>query len=72
MKLQAHTYTGYSIGCAVVWAVILLATARRKEHPDANIMRQVCASWWMGWLSATIARRVYPPPRAGSAQRSSA
>jgi hypothetical protein len=23
----------------------------------------VCAGWWSGWLSATIARRSYPPPK---------
>jgi hypothetical protein len=22
----------------------------------------VCGGWWIGWLSATIARSVYPPP----------
>ena len=66
MKLRRHTYTTYSIGCAIVWAVILLATARRKKNPDANTLRQVCASWWLGWLSATIARSVYPGPKSWS------
>jgi hypothetical protein len=23
----------------------------------------VFAGWWIGWLSATIARAVYPPPK---------
>jgi hypothetical protein len=63
MKLRRNTYTAYSIGCAVVWAVILLATARRKNHPDAHTMRLVCGGWWLGWLSATIARSVYPGPK---------
>lgn len=63
MKLQRHTYTGYSIGCAIVWTVILLATARRTKHPDAHTLRQVCGAWWLGWLSATIARSVYPCPK---------
>ncbi len=60
MKLQVHTYKTYSIGCAIVWAGILLATATRKKQPDARTMRMVCGAWWLGWLSATIARRAYP------------
>jgi hypothetical protein len=66
MKRRVHTYKGYSIGCAIVWAVILLATARRKNQPDARTLRLVCAGWWIGWLSATIARSVYPGPKARS------
>jgi hypothetical protein len=23
----------------------------------------VCGGWWIGWLSATIGRWVYPPPK---------
>jgi hypothetical protein len=22
----------------------------------------MCAGWWLGWISASIARVVYPPP----------
>ena len=69
IRANPHTYTGYSIGCAIVWAVILLATARRTEHPDARTLRQVCGAWWLGWLSATIARSVYPCPEHGPSGR---
>jgi hypothetical protein len=30
-----------------------------------DILRTVvvlCGGWWIGWISATIARAVYPPP----------
>jgi hypothetical protein len=31
-----------------------------------DILRTVvvlCGGWWIGWISATIARAVYPPAR---------
>jgi phosphatidylserine synthase len=58
-----HTYTGYSIGCAGVWAVILLVAQRRLEPETRNTLRLTCIGWWSGWTSATIARMVYPPPQ---------
>jgi hypothetical protein len=27
-----------------------------------RIVAVVFAGWWIGWISATIARAVYPPP----------
>ena len=57
------TYTGYSVGCAVVWAVILLIAQRRLDSQYRNMLRLVCGGWWSGWTSATIARTGYPPPK---------
>ena len=57
------TYTGYSIGCAAVWAVILFAAERRLDDQNRNMLRVVCGGWWSGWLSATIARAGYPMPK---------
>ncbi len=48
MKLQVHSYKTYSIGCAIVWAGILLATATRKNRSDAHTMRLACGYWWLG------------------------
>ncbi len=58
-----HTYTAYGIGCAAVWAVILIATQRRTDSQTRNTIRLTCAGWWLGWISASIARVVYPPPK---------
>jgi hypothetical protein len=63
MRPQRDTYTGYSIGCAAVWGVILLLGRRRLDSQSWNTLRLVCGGWWMGWTSATIARIGYPPPR---------
>jgi hypothetical protein len=57
------TYTGYSIGCAVVWAALLVAGRGVLNAKDWERLRIGAAGWWAGWLSATVARVGYPPPR---------
>jgi hypothetical protein len=56
----ARSYTGYSIGCALAWAGVLLIYSRRGNHDNRRSVWLYCAGWWSGWLSATIARAVYP------------
>lgn len=60
---ERNTYTTYSIGCAVVWTVILLLARRRLDAQARHELEIVCGGWWMGWTSATIARIGYPPPK---------
>jgi hypothetical protein len=56
------TYTGYSIGCALAWAVVLTLVA--VKYPDRlHTYLLVGSGWLIGWISATIARSVYPPPK---------
>jgi membrane associated rhomboid family serine protease len=57
------TYTGYSIGCAAVWAALLATGRAVLDAKDWDRLRLGAAGWWAGWLSATIARIGYPPPR---------
>ncbi|MBV8913758.1 MAG: hypothetical protein JOZ05_12060, partial [Acetobacteraceae bacterium] len=59
---KRNTYTAYSIGCAVVWSVIVLLARRRLDAHTRHELQIVCGGWWMGWTSATIARIGYPPP----------
>jgi hypothetical protein len=61
-RTRRNTYTRYSIGCAAVWAVILVAAQRRTDSETRSAIRSFCVGWWSGWTSATIARVVYPPP----------
>jgi hypothetical protein len=62
MKPQRDTYTGYSIGSAGVWGVILILGRWRLDAETWRTLRLVCGGWWIGWTSATIARIAYPPP----------
>jgi drug/metabolite transporter (DMT)-like permease len=63
MNARANNYTAYSVGCAAVWAVILLVGRRVADAETRKTMQLSCAAWWSGWTSATIARVAYPPPR---------
>jgi hypothetical protein len=63
MRKRLDSYTAYSIGCAGVWGVILVVARRRLDSRTRNRLQLVCGGWWMGWMSATIARIGYPPPK---------
>ena len=53
------TYKMYSLGCLVVWAVLLLLAVTRGNDTHFKDLLLVCMGWGIGWLSATIARSVY-------------
>ena len=63
MHAGRRSYEAYSSGCALVWLVILAITAGTYESKRRTI-QLTCA----GWLSATIARQVYPAPSCGEAR----
>jgi hypothetical protein len=61
MRRRLRTYTAYSIGCFVVWGLIFAIGALHPRNTGHAIVF-LFAGWALGWLSATIARYVYPPP----------
>ena len=63
IRSRSNTYTGYSIGCAAVWAALLATGRSVLDAKNWDMLRLGAAGWWAGWLSATIARVGYPPPR---------
>jgi hypothetical protein len=58
-----RTYRTYSIGCFVVWAVLLIVVSTTQTSNTQRTFLLVFGGWCIGWLSASIARVVYPPPR---------
>lgn len=62
MHKRARTYWSYSIGSALAWLVALAIAQRAPDTAKRRAIRVTCAGWWLGWLSASIARYVYPPP----------
>jgi len=62
MQTRLKSYAAYGIGSAVAWLVVLAITSRTTDERRQRAVRLTCAGWWLGWLSATIARQIYPPP----------
>ncbi|HLI60690.1 MAG TPA: hypothetical protein VKV21_13600 [Solirubrobacteraceae bacterium] len=63
MADQRPSYIGHGIGSAVVWALILLAARRRADSATQERLTTVCGGWWLGYVSASIARIGSAPPR---------
>jgi hypothetical protein len=63
MKLIQKNYVGYSIACAVVWAIVLGVIAGSASKASTHALLLVALGWWICWISATLARLVYPPPK---------
>ncbi len=58
-----RSYWVYSIGCYVVWAILLtVVAAKGNDHTTHNVLA-VFGGWVIAWVSTTIARFVYPPPK---------
>lgn len=58
-----RNYWVYSIGCFAVWGVLLVLVASRGTSSKTHTVLLVFAGWTIGWVSGTVARFVYPPPR---------
>ena len=57
-----RNYWIFSIGCFVVWGVILAVVAAEGKGDKSHTVLLVFAGWVIAWVSGTIARFVYPPP----------
>lgn len=61
MRLRRN-YWVYSAGLAVAWAVVFAVRAAMGDQATMSTVVNVFAGFVIGWVSATIARYVYPPP----------
>ncbi len=68
---RSGSYTSYSIASAAVWLAVWSLAGARVSGQMRQRLAIGCAGWWQGWLSATIARAVYPPPRLSEGRRAS-
>lgn len=64
LRKYSGTYVGYSIACGLVWAVILAAVWTQAGDGTRHTLTVFCGGWAIGWLSASIGRVVYPPPKS--------
>ena len=63
-----RNYWTYSAGLAIVWAIILLLLAIRSGERMQTFLL-VFGGYCIGWVSTTIARYIYPPPKRWKANR---
>ena len=61
--LRFRNYWIYSAGLAIAWAVVLLLTLVIGGRERAQTTPLVFSGFCIGWVSTTIARYVYPPPK---------
>lgn len=58
-----RNYWTYSIACFLVWGVVLAIRAAIGNSSTTRSVLLVFGGWCIAWVSATIARSVYPPPK---------
>jgi hypothetical protein len=63
MNVRTRSYTTYSIAVGIVWAVLLVLASLLASASKWHNILLVFLGFAIGWLSATIARYVYPPPK---------
>jgi hypothetical protein len=64
-----RNYWLYSTSLALVWAVVLLLVLTIRGRASAHAALLVALGYGLGWVSTTIARYVYPPPKRWGANR---
>jgi len=61
--LRFRNYWIYSAGLAIAWAVVLILALAVGGTQRAQTSLLVFFGFCIGWVSTTIARYVYPPPK---------
>jgi hypothetical protein len=61
--LRFRNYWIYSAGLAITWAIILFLALMIGGSERAQTFLVVFLGFCIGWVSTTIARYVYPPPK---------
>src|SRR5260370_38067154 len=61
--LRFRNFWIYSAGLAIAWAVVLILTRTIRGSEGAQSILLVFFGFCIGWVSTTIARYVYPPPK---------
>jgi hypothetical protein len=63
MNARIRTYTASSAEVGIVWALLLVLASLLDPAGRRNKLFLVLSGFVIGWLSAAIARYVYPPPK---------
>ncbi|HUY79251.1 MAG TPA: hypothetical protein VMV29_20955 [Ktedonobacterales bacterium] len=58
-----RNYWTYSVGLAVAWVIVLTLALTIRGRVGMQPYLFVFGGFCIGWVSTTIARFVYPPPK---------
>jgi hypothetical protein len=61
-----RNYWAHSIGCAIVWAVLLSIFLTTRASETRPLLLGIFG-WWICWVSTTISRYTFPPARRWTA-----
>ena len=64
-----RNYWIYSAGLAIAWAIVLFLVLMIKGSERAQTFLLVFLGFCICWVSTTIARYVYPPPKRWMSNR---
>jgi len=67
--LRFRNYWIYSAGLAIAWAIVLFLARMIGGSESAQTLLLVFLGFCICWVSATIARYVYPPPKRWMSNR---
>jgi hypothetical protein len=61
--MKHRNYWIYSAGCLVVWGILLAVVAIKGDTSRTDNILLVFGGFAIAWVSGTIARFIYPPPK---------
>jgi hypothetical protein len=60
MSTWRRSYRAYSVGLFVAWGIALTLIWWLKGDVALEAASKVCMGFFLGWVSTTIARNIYP------------
>jgi hypothetical protein len=61
--LRFRNYWTYSAGLAITWGIVLILAQTIGSRERVQTYLLVFGGYCIGWVSTTIARYIYPPPK---------
>lgn len=61
--LRFRNFWIYSAGLAIAWAVVITLVRAIRGRESTQPILLVFFGFCIGWVSTTIARYIYPPPK---------
>ena len=68
--LRFRNYWTYSASSVIAWAVVFILVRMIRGRESVQPLRLVFSGWCICWVSTTIARYIYPPPKRWELNRS--